>query len=211
MEVIGIGKETPILFPPHSGPGFRASHSGPENLALPADFHFPVPVLFRFPPADRPVDEPAEVPYPELPGRTGLPEVRRAFADFPAGAGVPSKLIFPRRKEKHLALDERRDLPPPLLEALHRADGSSQELSHLLLGFLQALAEGQEFSGVHKRLRPPKKKIGAIFSLDIIYHTVILNKTIFSSLNSVAQAPLNIIESRTAFGCRKLKSLRPSG
>ena len=165
MDVIGFGKKPRGVYP--LSPGFKTPHPSPENLALPADFYFLAPVLFRFAPADRPVDEPAQVPQPKLPGRTCLPEGRRAFADFPAGAGFHPRLLFPRRQKKHLALDERRDLPPPLLEALHRADGGSQELRHLLLGFLQPLAEGQEFSGIHKKPRPPNQGDGVIFFLTL--------------------------------------------
>lgn len=179
MEVIGFGKDLPVVFPPHSGPGFRPFHSGSENLALPADLHLLAPIFLRLSFTDRPVDEPAEVSHSKLPGRTGLPEVRRAFADLPAGADVPLKLLLPCRQKKHLALDERRDLPPSLLEALHGADRGSQEISHLLLGFLQAVTKSLKFSGVHKGLRSPKEKEKGIFPLDSLYHIVLLKKILF--------------------------------
>ena len=145
MYVIGLEKEPRGVFLPYLGPGFETPHPRSENLTLPANSHFLPPVLFRFSPADGPVDKPAQVPQPKLPGWAGLPELGGALQDLPAGADVRPRFLFPRRQKKHLALDERRDLPPSLLEALHRADGSSQEMSHLLLAFFQALAKDQEF------------------------------------------------------------------
>ena len=114
-----------------------------------ASFHFFAPAFLNLPPAEGAADKPAKVSDLKFPGWTGFPPGGRASFGLPARAGLLSATRFHGCQEKNLPFDVRGDLAPSLLEALHGADGCSQELGNFLLGFLQAPTESQEFFGVH--------------------------------------------------------------
>ena len=99
--------------------------------------------------AYRAVDEPAEIPHLEFPGRTGLPGLGRAVANVPAGTNAFPTPSFESPQKKNLALDVHRNVPPPLFKALNRLQGRSQELRHLLLGLLKFFAQRMKFFVVH--------------------------------------------------------------
>jgi hypothetical protein len=127
-----------------------------KDRTPPASFHFFAPAVLNLPPAVGAVDKPAKVSDLKFPGRTVFSPGGRASLDLPARAGPFATTRFHGRQEKNLPFDVSGDFAPSLLEALHGPDRDSQELSHLLLGFLQALPESQEFFGVHKE--PPSLK-----------------------------------------------------
>jgi hypothetical protein len=130
-------------------PFFHLQVSGKDRTS-PASLHFSAPAFLNLPPAVGTADKPAKMSGLKLPGRTVFPPGGRASLNLPARAGSFAAARFHGRQEKNLPFDVCGDLAPSLLEALHGPDGGSQELSHLFLGFLHALAEGREFIGVHK-------------------------------------------------------------
>jgi hypothetical protein len=134
-----------------------------KDRTLPASFHLLAPAFLNLPPADRSVDEPTEMSRLKFPCRTLIPPGDRALMDLPAGLDIFSEPPLHDRQKKGLPFDMSRNAAPSLFEALHGPDRGSQELRYLLLGFLQALTEGQEFSGVHKGPRPPIKEVGVNF------------------------------------------------
>lgn len=122
---------------------------GDKNLTFPANLHFLGPTRFRLSLADRPIDEPADVPRSEFPGRTGFSGWGRATSNLPAGSSIFITSIFHGRQKKQLPLNMHRNLPPSLFEALNRPERYTEELGHLFLGFSKSLAKSIKFSGVH--------------------------------------------------------------
>lgn len=124
-------------------------HVGSKYRTLPANLHFLVPAILNLPPADGPVDEPAEVSRLEFPRRAVLTGLRGATPNLPAGAHVFIGLFFKGPQKEQLPLDVHRDFAPPLFEALNAPERRSQELRHFFLSFLKFLAKRLEFFGVH--------------------------------------------------------------
>jgi hypothetical protein len=122
---------------------------GDKNLTFPANLHFLGPTRFRLSLADRPIDEPADVPRSEFPGWAGLSGLGHATSNLPAGSSIFITSIFHGRQKKQLPLNMHRNLPPSLFEALNRPERCSQELRHLLLGLLQFLPKRMELFVVH--------------------------------------------------------------
>ncbi len=125
---------------------------GDKNLTFPANLHFLGPTRFRLSLADRPIDEPADVPRSEFPGRAGFSGWGRATSNLPAGSSIFITSIFHSRQKKQLPLNVHRNLPPSLFEALNRPERYTEELGHLFLGFSKPLAKSIKFPGVHGRL-----------------------------------------------------------
>jgi hypothetical protein len=84
----------------------------------------------------------------KFPRRAGFSIIRRTFSNYPARAGFPGNSFLVGHQEKGLALNVRGDLAPSLFKALHGLKGSSEELGHLFLGFLESLAQGTELFGI---------------------------------------------------------------
>ena len=96
-----------------------------KGLALLADLYLFPPVPVGSPLADSAVDEPAQVPNLELPGRTpGLAFKGTPFHN-PAGAMVPRGIVDPGEEKIDLPLRVNRDGAPPLLITVDRLDRSS--------------------------------------------------------------------------------------
>lgn len=134
-------------------------HVGSKYRTLPANFHLFAPAILNLPPADGPVDEPAEMSRVEFPRRAVLTGLRRATSNLPAGAHFFIGPLFKGPQKEHLPLDVHRDSSPPLFEALNAPERRSQELRHFFLSFLKFLAERLELFGVHGFLleKAPKK------------------------------------------------------
>lgn len=122
---------------------------GDKNLTFPANFHFLGPTRFRLSLADRPIDEPADVPRSEFPGWAGFSGLGHATSNLPAGSSIFIASFFHGCQKKHLPLNMHRNLPPSLFEALNRPERYTEELGHLFLGFPKFLAKSIKFSGVH--------------------------------------------------------------
>jgi hypothetical protein len=133
-------------------------HVGSKYRALPANSHFFAPAILNLPPADGPVDEPAEVSRLEFPRRAVLTGLRRATPNLPAGAHVSIALFLKGPQKEHLPLDVHRNSSPPLFEALNAPERRSQELRNFLLSFFKFLTERLEFFGVHGFLLEGHKK-----------------------------------------------------
>ncbi len=122
---------------------------GDKNLTFPANLHFLGPTRFRLSLADRPIDEPADVPRSEFPGRAGFSGWGRATSNLPAGSSIFITSIFHSRQKKQLPLNVHRNLPPSLFEALNRPERYTEELGHLFLGLLQFLPKRMELFVIH--------------------------------------------------------------
>ncbi len=125
---------------------------GDKNLTFPANLHFLGPTRFRLSLADRPIDEPADVPRSEFPGRTGFSGWGRATSNLPAGSSIFIASFFHGCQKKHLPLNMHRNLPPSLFEALNRPERYTEELGHLFLGFSKPLAKSLNFFRIHEHL-----------------------------------------------------------
>jgi len=165
-------------------------HVGSKYRALPANPHFFAPVILNFPPADGPVDEPAEVSRFEFPRWAVLTGLRRATPNLPAGAHVSIALFFKGPQKEHLPFDVHRNSSPSLFEALNPPERRSQELRNFLLSFFKFSTERLEFFGIHGfPLEGQKKKLSRMkFFLDSIYHSVLEKQTILNSSFPVATA-----------------------
>jgi hypothetical protein len=71
-----------------SPPIFRV-HGLSKDFAASAYFHLLEPTPLGFSPADRPIDEPAEVTQVKFPRRACLPDFRGTVPNDPAGTGFP--------------------------------------------------------------------------------------------------------------------------
>jgi hypothetical protein len=125
---------------------------GHKNLTFPANFHFLRPPRFRLSLADRPIDEPADVPGSEFPGRAGFSGLGYATSNLPAGSSIFIPSIFHGHQKKHLPLNVHRDFPPSLFEALNRPERYTEELGHLFLGFSKPLPKSLNFFRIHEHL-----------------------------------------------------------
>jgi hypothetical protein len=128
------------------------SGHGKHGLEYPA-FSTTVPLLF---PAflclsltDRPIDEPAEMPELEFPGRTMAFFLNRTLSYIPAPALRPTRRIAMREKKQHLSLDMNRNFSPSLLVTMHSLNRCTKQLSHLFLRFVEFLADMTEFLSIH--------------------------------------------------------------
>jgi hypothetical protein len=157
-------------------------HVGSKYRTLPANFHLFAPAILNLPPADGPVDEPAEMSRVEFPRRAVLTGLRRATSNLPAGAHFFIGPLFKGPQKEHLPLDVHRDSSPPLFEALNAPERRSQELRDFLLSFFKFLTKRLEFFGVHGFLLEGQKKFLSRmkFFLDSIYHTVLEKQTILN-------------------------------
>ena len=97
--------------------GCEPLEKGLQHLALPADFHFFLPVLLDLALAEGAVDEPAELAGLELPGRTVDFSLARTLFDGPARFEFSFAASFPGQKKEYLAFDVGRNRTPALLAA----------------------------------------------------------------------------------------------
>jgi hypothetical protein len=117
-----------------------ASGHGEHGLEYPAfstTVHLLFPALLCLSLTDRPIDEPAEMPELEFPGRTLAFLLNRTLSYVPAPALRPTRPIAVREKKQHLSLDMNRNFSPALFKALHSLERNSQQLRHLFLGLAQ--------------------------------------------------------------------------
>jgi hypothetical protein len=81
-------------FPPAAGPFFlhffRIYGLG-KDFAASTDFHLLGPTSLRLSPADRSIDEPAEVTQVKFPRRAGLPSFGGTAPNIPTGAEFPRR------------------------------------------------------------------------------------------------------------------------
>ena len=146
-----------FIFPNIPSRGARLNpHVGGEDPALPTDSYFLSPTSLSLPLAQCPADKPAELAHAQFRRRAGLSRLGRTSSYLPAGAHILQPL-FRGREKQHLPFHVGRNFSPPLFKALHGPDRNSQELGRFSLGFLQPLAKGQEFSGVHRGALHGKK------------------------------------------------------
>ncbi len=114
---------------------------GDKNLTFPANLHFLGPTRFRLSLADRPIDEPADVPRSEFPGRAGFSGWGRATSNLPAGSSIFIASIFHSRQKKASAAQyapEPSAIPVRSFESpgeIHRGVGT------FVFGFFQASGE----------------------------------------------------------------------
>ena len=134
-----------------------AFYIGAEDSTSSASFYFSRPGPINLPLTTGTGDKPAEVSDPKFPRRAVLPVLQATVLNLPAGAEVFHPFFHGQQKE-HLPLHMGRYPAPPLFETLHRPEGNSQELGHLLLGFLQTPAKSRKFSGVHGSSSLEKKE-----------------------------------------------------
>ena len=114
------------------------SGHGKHGLEYPAfltPVHLLFPALLCLSLTDRPIDEPAEMPELEFPGRTMAFLLNRTLSYIPAPALRPTRRIAMREKKQHLSLDMDRNSSPALFKALYSLERSSQQLGHLFLRF----------------------------------------------------------------------------
>jgi hypothetical protein len=114
-----------------------------------ADIHLLAPAFLRQALANRSVDEPAEMPRPELPCRAILSSLHRAFFDQPTGSMSIRKGLLQGKKQQRLAFGMDRYLSQALLKALDGSDGYAQQLGHLFLGFPQNMPDFRQFAFIH--------------------------------------------------------------
>ena len=131
---------------------FSTFQVGHKNLTFPAHFHFLGPTRFGLSLADRPIDEPTDVPGSEFPGRAGFSGLGYATSNLPAGSSIFIPSIFHGHQKKHLPLNVHRDFPPSLFEALNRPERYTEELGHLFLGFSKPLPKSLNFFRIHEHL-----------------------------------------------------------
>jgi hypothetical protein len=114
-----------------------------------ADFHFFAPAFLRLALTNRSVDEPAEMPGPELPCRTTLSGLTGAIFDQPTGATSFCPELFQGKKKQRLAFSIDGYFSQSLLKALDGSDGNTQQLGHLFLGFSQEMPDLRQFVFIH--------------------------------------------------------------
>jgi hypothetical protein len=136
-----------------------AFHVGAKDFASFTSFYFSRPGSINFPLTTGTGDKPAEVPDLKFPGRAFLPVLQATALNLPARAEVLHP-FFHGQQEEHLPFHMGRHPAPPLVETLDRPEGNSQELGHLLLGFLQAPTKNRKFSGVHGSSSLEEKEAG---------------------------------------------------
>jgi hypothetical protein len=129
----------------------EALESRLKYVAFAAEIHFPFPGSLGFPLAYRPVDEPAKMPEFELPGRAVFFQISRAILDSPASPVFLALRQLMGQKEQDLPFHMRWDVSPSLFETLDSFDRCSHQLSHLVLGFSQVMADLRKLAFFHKR------------------------------------------------------------
>lgn len=82
------------------------------------------------------VDEPAEFTRVELPGRTLLLLLIRAFFNFPTVARISPPACFSGKQEKELSFNVAWDGTPPLFIATDRFERDSQQAGCFFLCFV---------------------------------------------------------------------------
>jgi hypothetical protein len=183
---------------------------GGEDSALPTNSNLLGPTPLNLPLTQCPADKPAELAHAQFRGRASLSRLGRTSVYLPAGAHI-LKPLFCGREKQHLPFHMGWNFSPPLFEALHGPDRNSQKLGHCPLGFLQPLAKGQEFVGVHRLSFLGEKIFRLKFFLDSLYHIVLLKETLFSEFLFGCPDGFQHNPRKNESGCRKLKNLRPSG
>lgn len=98
------------------------------------------------------VDEPAEFPCVELPGRTLLLLLVRALFDLPTFAEIFSAACLPCKQKEKLPLNMVWDSAPTLFIAAHCLERNTQEAGGFLLGFMKFFPDVSEFFAVHATL-----------------------------------------------------------
>jgi hypothetical protein len=121
-----------------------------KHPALAAYLHFFLPRWLQLSLTNGAVDEPAEVPELEFPGRAVFPRISRAVLNGPAS---PVFLVLPQlpaEKKQDLSFYMRGNSSPALLKALYGFDRGSQQVGHLALGFSQLMTDLRELRFFHK-------------------------------------------------------------
>ena len=128
---------------------------GGKYFAASANLHLFPPAQLYLTFTDGAVYEPAKIAGLEFPGRALLPLLRGTFFDHPAGFAVFTALIHSRDQKIHLSFHIGWYGSPGLLVTVDRFDRYSEQLSHLLLGFVYLLAKMDELFAVHREFRKP--------------------------------------------------------
>jgi len=142
--------------------GGQLKNSG-EHLAGAADLHLVLPILVNAAVANRTIDKPAQVPALEFPGGTLLFLSGRTAFYAPTRLAGSAVVIDPRHQKIHLALHSRRYGAPALFIAVNCLQGSSEQLSHLLLSFTHLRPIRFEFVFVHAGILIKNRNYAKLF------------------------------------------------
>ncbi len=120
-----------------------------KYFTRPANLHFFLPISLCTSLTDSSVYKPAKISGLKFPGRTFFLLLGGTFFYYPARFVAFTIFIHPGDKEVHLPLHIGWYGSPCLFVAVDGLYRGSEQLGHLLLGFVEAFSEMNELFAVH--------------------------------------------------------------
>lgn len=124
-----------------------------KYFTRPANLHFFLPIFLCTSLTHGSIYKPAQISGLKFPGRTLFLLFGGTFLYYPARFAAFTIFIHPGDKEVHLPLHISRYGTPCLFIAVDSLYRGSEQLRHLLLGFVELFSEMDKIFAVHGELR----------------------------------------------------------